>query len=56
MGTAGNDDQMRTMTPKAALQAGADFVVIGRPITQAWESGPDAMRMAAEKISQEISM
>ncbi|WP_455209238.1 orotidine-5'-phosphate decarboxylase [Kaarinaea lacus] len=29
------DDQSRVMTPKTALLAGANYIVIGRPITQA---------------------
>jgi orotidine-5'-phosphate decarboxylase len=29
------DDQSRVMSPKAAMQAGSDYLVIGRPITQA---------------------
>ena len=29
------NDQKRVMTPKQALEAGADYLVIGRPITQA---------------------
>lgn len=30
-----NDDQTRIMTPEAALAAGSDYLVIGRPVTQA---------------------
>jgi orotidine-5'-phosphate decarboxylase len=53
-GTAGSDDQIRTMTPEAAISAGANFVVIGRPITGAWADGADAMRVAAAKIAESI--
>ena len=35
VGTAKDDDQARVMTPKESLDAGADAVVIGRPILQA---------------------
>jgi orotidine-5'-phosphate decarboxylase len=28
-----NDDQKRVMTPKKAIDLGADYLVIGRPIT-----------------------
>ena len=28
-----NDDQKRVMTPKDAVDLGADYLVIGRPIT-----------------------
>ncbi|MFQ5588382.1 MAG: orotidine-5'-phosphate decarboxylase [Nitrospiria bacterium] len=45
----GQDDQRRTMTPKAAISNGADYLVIGRPIYD----DPDP-RGAAEKIAAEI--
>lgn len=32
-----SQDQRRTMTPEQAVQAGVDYMVIGRPITQAVE-------------------
>lgn len=32
---ANKDDQKRTMNPKEAIAAGADYIVIGRPILQA---------------------
>jgi orotidine-5'-phosphate decarboxylase len=32
---ANGDDQVRVLTPRAALEAGADYLVIGRPITRA---------------------
>ncbi len=47
----GRDDQQRTLTPKAALQAGANYLVIGRPITQA----PDAAQAFWDCASREDS-
>ena len=46
----GSDDQQRTMTPQDAINAGANYVVIGRPITQSWAHGPMAMKEKAHEI------
>jgi len=46
---AAADDQKRIMTPAEAVRAGADYLVIGRPIAKA----PDPVR-AAEMIVEEI--
>lgn len=48
---AGSDhgDQKRVMTPSEAIHAGADFLVIGRPITSA-RSPVDALRAIAEEM------
>jgi orotidine-5'-phosphate decarboxylase len=48
---AGADDQKRIATPAAAIQAGADYLVVGRPIT----SAPDP-KGAADAIVAEIAL
>lgn len=53
-GSSGGDDQKRTMTPRAAIAAGANYVVIGRPITRVWAQGAQAMTTAARTIAEDI--
>ena len=48
-GSAGSDDQKRVMDPKSAIAAGANYLVIGRPIT-----GAADMTKAAKAIYEEI--
>jgi len=49
-GASEHDDQARTATPTEAIRAGADFLVVGRPILAA----PDP-RAAAQSIVEEIA-
>ena len=46
-GPAG-DDQMRIATATDAIRAGADYIVVGRPVTQA----PDAAAAAAALVEE----
>jgi len=45
---ASRDDQKRVATPRMALAAGADYLVIGRPITGAPDPGAAAAAIVAE--------
>ena len=47
---AGANDQKRVATPKEAIKDGADFIVVGRPVTEA----KDPVR-AAQEILKEIT-
>ena len=51
---SGGDDQMRTMTPAQAMRAGANFLVIGRPITSRWSEGKAAMASRASQLVASI--
>jgi orotidine-5'-phosphate decarboxylase len=47
-------DQKRVMTPRQAVDCGADYLVIGRPITQYAKESLSAMSEASSKIANSI--
>ena len=47
---SGNDDQKRVVTAEASFRAGADYIVVGRPIRAA-----DDPRAAAQRFQREIA-
>lgn len=47
-------DQGRVMTPQDALSAGANYLVIGRPITSYYQKSPEAMRERALEIRESL--
>lgn len=49
-----SDDQVRTMTPAQAMSAGANYLVIGRPITSRWSDGKAAMSARAAQLVASI--
>ena len=51
LGDARVDDQTRFATPESAVRAGADYLVIGRPITQAPDE-PAALRAIRSRIGE----
>jgi len=48
-------DQSRVMTPKEAINSGADYLVIGRPITSYFKSSESAMRDRALEIRESLT-
>lgn len=49
-GTGGQDDQRRTVTPAMAVAAGADYLVVGRPIRDAADR-----RAVARALCQQVA-
>jgi orotidine-5'-phosphate decarboxylase len=54
--SSGTEDQVRIVTPAAAVKAGSDYLVIGRPIRDAKDPRAAARRIAAEIGAAEKSI
>jgi orotidine-5'-phosphate decarboxylase len=53
--TATVNDQRRVLTPAQAVQAGADYLVIGRPLTAAPDPAAAAQAIVAELSSEAVA-
>ncbi|TRZ87366.1 MAG: orotidine-5'-phosphate decarboxylase [Streptomycetaceae bacterium] len=51
---AGGDDQTRIMSPAQAMNAGATYLVIGRPITRFWPQGAQALASRAQALADQV--
>lgn len=45
---AATDDQRRTLTPRQAIEAGADYLVVGRPVTAAADPSAALLEIRSE--------
>ena len=52
---AAKNDQRRVATPEVAMANGADFIVVGRPITKADSPGGAARMILNEMAPAEVS-
>jgi orotidine-5'-phosphate decarboxylase len=47
-GTAPSNDHVRVLTPRDAIESGADYLVVGRPVTDAPDPASVARAILAE--------
>ena len=50
------DDQVRTVTPRLARESGADYIVVGRPITKAADPVVAAQRVVEELAEADANL